>query len=303
MTAKAIVFLVMGVVLVVLGVALLAFKRRRSIKVGGALVATSAVAFLILGVQSIEAPDIQVIWYTLLAGGVLALAGIGLLFSGKPALQDLGSTLMTGSAVTLAVFGLQLYSDQNSREIEARREAGARQIEARREAQARQIAAKSDFRLAIAVAPDLSGFEPEMKNWLQGLYLGRKVLDGVNFDDQNLEDVVFQDASLQAAHLHDAILRGANALNADFFEADLRGADLTGADLRFAKFEAAFVEFAKSFRGAKVNSETCWPAGFLQTDLAAQLKPMRTSYPDDRPDESPSKGHVCDSNEHEKAGP
>ena len=141
-----------------------------------------------------------------------------------------------------------------------------------------------------------------MKNWLQGLYLGRKVLDGVNFDDQNLQNVVFQDASLQKAHLHDAILRGANALNADFFEADLRGADLTGADLRFAKFEDAFVEFAESFQDAKVNSETCWPTGFLQTDLAAQLKPMSTSYPD-RPPKPPSRGHDCDPNEHKEAGP
>ena len=156
MTTKALILLVVGVVLVVLGVALLTLKRRRSIKVGGAVVAGSAVAFVILGVQSIEAPDTQVIWYTLLAAGVLGVAGIGLLFSDRKEFQDLGSTLMTGSAVTLAIFGLQLYSDKNTRETEDRREAQARQIEARREAQARQIAAKSDFRLAIAVAPDFN---------------------------------------------------------------------------------------------------------------------------------------------------
>jgi Pentapeptide repeats (8 copies) len=139
-------------------------------------------------------------------------------------------------------------------------------------ARAEQVAA--DTEQAIALTTSISGFNahdlpPGVK--LKELNFKAKTLNGAQLKDADLAGVNFQDASLTHANLERADLSEANLIGVDLTDADLTGADLSGADLRGARLEHTGIEYAKSLKGAKVNSETCWPQGFLRSDLTKRL--------------------------------
>ena len=115
------------------------------------------------------------------------------------------------------------------------------------------------------------------RGWLYDGSLG-----GANLVRANLEEAELWGANLQRARLVRANLQEANLGEADLQEADLTranlqeaklwGANLQEADLRWADLSTAqHLETAK-LDGAKANSETQWPEGFLVPDTVVMVE-------------------------------
>lgn len=219
---------------------------------------------------------------TLIVAGALFVLSILLLTMGNATSKNLGGSLLGGAFVTIAVFLLQAMLTANS-EHQQRLEQGRRDLE--------------NFRLVISVSGSLRGFKPTHP--IAGEYLSGKDLTGAYLREQDLKETQFQDAILAQADLIRADARKANFLNADFFKASVDHTDFRSADLRFAKFESASVSVGAKFDGAKVNSETCWPAYFFNHDLG------KFNFIADKNLSDPQHpfGHVCAPDEHKKSGP
>ena len=179
----------------------------------------------------------------------------------REAWRNLGASLITGVAVTLAVFGLQLFlSDRAEQE---------------------------DFRFRVALSGNLSGFDPG-RHGMDSMHLAGKVLNGAKFAGISLKGAVLQDSSLIGTNLKGARLEGANLIGATLTDAVLTGAHLDGADLRGTHFNRASIASVASWKGAKVNWQTCWPEGF---DLRKHLDELVASTT--RSSSTPSHGRFC----------
>ena len=163
--------------------------------------------------------------------------------------RSLGASLMTGAFISLALAGTQIYLS------------GTHEDQSKEE----------QFRLSIAMAHDLSGFDPSMS--LQGLSLAGKNLDHAQLAGEDLSDANLEGASLREANLTDADLSRADLFRADLTGAQLVGADLTDATLEFANLaRTQLVPPRKSAVGVtldntKVNARTCWPTDVLANPL------------------------------------
>ena len=135
--------------------------------------------------------------------------------------------------------------------------------EAERDAQA-DVLREENYRLAIQLAADLTGFDPGDHD-IDDINFSGKMLKAAQLTDKELPNFAAQDAILVGAELEDATLTDANLVGADVSEAELSGADLSDADLRNTRFEHAAIEHAGSLKGAKVNGQTCWPQAFLES--------------------------------------
>ena len=163
--------------------------------------------------------------------------------------RSLGASLMTGAFISFALAGAQIYLN------------GAHEHQSKEE----------QFRLSIAMAHDLSGFDPSMP--LDGLSLAGKNLDHAQLAGEDLSEANLEGASLREANLTDADLSHADLFRADLTGAQLVGADLTEANLGFANLARTQLippghsAVGVSLDHTKVNARTCWPADVLANPL------------------------------------
>jgi len=179
----------------------------------------------------------------LVIAAVLFIAfSIALLFAGGTIVPDIGKSLLTGSVIAFAVLGLQLHLDAKRRTEEKRQQ----------------------FRFSVGFAENLKGLKPQYS--LSGMYLSGKTLDNAELQGQDLTATNLQGASLRGANLNGAELIKANLYGAKMTGARIVGADLAHADLRATQLAAVKLDIPPhpaDYRGAKVNSKTCWPEDFL----------------------------------------
>lgn len=216
-----------------------------------------------------------------------------------PRLHDLGVGLLTSCVTAFAIFALQLTVDANERS-QAKRDSTAEEERANRDAAiareqektAKALAEEQSFRLSLSLTQDLTGFNPNGHS-LAGFYLSGKVFNSANFRKTDLRYAQLRGANLRNVDGVEADFEGANLLYADLSQSVLTGANLAGANLEGAKFELADVENARSFAGATVNADTCWPEGFLETVAkTAQLIPKPILLRPDHPVKA-SLGKTC----------
>ena len=257
-------------------------RKRRRLAIVSAVIAVSLVAAIGVMVAVAASPGIVLILTALLAV-LLFATGWWLAFAEPwPEKRDLGIALISGAVFTLAVVALQGYMDLNTQRVEEQRQK-----------EAQRVAQRETVELAIATTSDLSGFDPRGRS-LRQAYLAGKTLDGAQFEDADLQGAVLRDASLRGANLKDANLKHAKLINTDLSETVLDSADLHGAELRIARFEEAQVSKIESLRGAIVDARTCWPDGFLDSELLEQAR-TKTSPRPGGGEATPSSGHVCNS--------
>ena len=227
--------------------------------------------------------DIDLIMYTAMALAVACLL-IGLLLffrnhalpPDSPAarhssMTNLAVSLMTGGGVALVLFALESAHADRAEDL-----------------QDREIAAqqRADFQLAVALAPDLSGFTPPrdgdsgrplagpysmVGSYLNGKKLANATLADVDLRRANLNFTHIGGGRLRSANLQDARMRGAFLRYADLRcaclagavldDADLSNTDLRGVDLRNASLRRV------DLRGALTDEETLWPGPELQAGL------------------------------------
>jgi hypothetical protein len=158
----------------------------------------------------------------------------------------LGAGLLTGAAVAFGVVLLQQW-DTNS-------------------------AASAVWRADVETAASIPGFSPDNHSLL-GLDLSGKDLHDADLRGADLKGVQLRDTDLTGADLTGADLQGADLTGATLKAAILRGADLSGAQIYDTQFEQADIRGIKSLTGAQANVTTCWPPGFLETQVAKGIRP------------------------------
>ncbi len=161
----------------------------------------------------------------------------------------IGTSVITGIVVGFGVYYLQ------------------QQMESLSEQEAEQ----ASWRANVATASEIPGFDSHGYK-LRGLNLSGKDLTGADLRNINLRHIEMRGTDLDGADLTGADLTGAILYYADLSTADLTGADLRDAELQGARFDRALIESAKSLEGAVASPATCWPSGFLSTQLAEGLE-------------------------------
>lgn len=204
----------------------------------------------------------------LLVAGVVGIVGFGTVFTVKAwrmagsasdahaarsaLVGAIGTSMITGLLVGGAVYVFQKQVDMlTQRETE-----------------------EAVWRANVATSSAIHGFDPQNFS-LRRLNLSGKSLLGADLRDADLQDLQMRGTNLRDALLQRADLRGAVLYSADLSRADLTDADLSGAQLQGARFDKAMIERAGSLEGALANPATCWPSGFLSTELARGLVPKR----------------------------
>ncbi|MFE9468591.1 pentapeptide repeat-containing protein [Streptomyces virginiae] len=127
------------------------------------------------------------------------------------------------------------------------------------------------WRANVEIADSIPGFTPGDRD-ISGINFSGKSLRNADLSGAKLQNAQLRDADLRGADLRNAKMQGANLVGANFFEADLRGAHLEGAKLHSANFTHAIVNGVDThYKGAAVNSLTCWPAEVNTTKLKRVL--------------------------------
>lgn len=185
-------------------------------------------------------------WYLwlILAAGLLII-GVGMLLVGDRKIRyeltaAIGVALCTSVIVSFAVFKLQ--SD-----IEHARD-------------------EADWKERIQSTDPLKHFSPGNHS-MRGIDLSGKGIAQSKFEGSNLRGIHMRAAKVIDSSFTQAHLEGADLVAVTFEgSTSFKEADLSGADLRDAKFIKVDIGLAKSLRGAKVNSGTCWPKGFMKSN-------------------------------------
>jgi uncharacterized protein YjbI with pentapeptide repeats len=228
------------------------------------------------------------IWLTVALAVGAFLAGLYCFFrSGDDHVRNLGVGLLTGTVTTMAVLLLQwtlTEADQQQEELQ-------RKQDQRQEAVLREQAEQQTFELSLALTSDLTGFNPKGRS-LAGAYLSGKKLNSAKLEGADLRGAELRGADLTAANLDGANMTRANLLDATLNLATLRKTNLSGANLRGVKFGRAAVETA-TLKGAEVNANTCWPAGFLEAVAPNAGLVPRPILTDPNNPEEPSFGYTC----------
>ncbi|MFF8382128.1 pentapeptide repeat-containing protein [Streptomyces kanasensis] len=117
------------------------------------------------------------------------------------------------------------------------------------------------WRANIEIAAVIPGFTPGDRD-VKGINFSGKVLHDADFTGADLRGVRFRDADLRGAIFDNAKMQGAELIGANLQDASLRGADLTRAELESANLTGAVVNAPETtFKDARVDKHTCWPAG------------------------------------------
>jgi Pentapeptide repeats (8 copies) len=249
-----------------------------------------------------DSPIVQAGAVFAVVGGSLYVAALVANKSLGDVFLELGSACLTGGAIAVVVFLLQQAVNEDAVE--------------------RENAAKEQrqFQTQLLMTANLRGFDPPpqdrgvsnvgraqcpkdpIQTRLKGAYFASKTLDGARFDGLDLRNTNFRGASLVGATFRCAVLEGATLISANLRAADLSGARLDGADLRGASLQDAVIAAVKRRRwdGVKVNTRTCWPAGFLTAyaDVRSALRvwAVRSSRPN-LTDLRETYGHICGEDE------
>ncbi|MFB0617538.1 pentapeptide repeat-containing protein [Streptomyces sp. AGS-58] len=169
----------------------------------------------------------------------------------------LGAGILTSLAVTFTLFAVQ-YSLQKSQD-------------------------EATWKSGIATAWNLPGFELDgHQGQVNGMNFSGKQMHDADFRKAHLRDagVKFEDAMLENSHFEEADLRGVDFLGAHLSGSEFAGVDLGGADLRSADLSHTTIAGAKSISGALVNSQTCWPHGFMSSQMFKKAQLHKTEWHD-----------------------
>lgn len=183
------------------------------------------------------------LWLILSAG--LLLIGAGMYWVNDREIRfelttAIGAALCTSVIVSFAVFKLQSDIDH--------------------------ARAEADWRERIQSTDPLKHFSPGDHS-MRGIDLSGKEIVRSNFTEANLRGIHMRAAKVRDTKFEKARLDGSDLVAVTFDgNTSFNQADLSGADLRDAKFIKVDVSLAKSLRGAKVNSGTCWPKGFMRNN-------------------------------------
>ena len=125
--------------------------------------------------------------------------------------------------------------------------------------------------------------DPSEDIWLQGAYLEREKLQGVDLQFTKLQGANLENAKLQGAELHRIKLQGANLQfanlqGATFFEANLQGANLHFAKLQGAKFMGAIVNGSTNFLGCEIDENTDFSETALENTRIESGTKYRLKY-------------------------
>lgn len=121
-----------------------------------------------------------------------------------------------------------------------------------------EVRSLGPFRNVSCTGLDLGGVRlPDMpKSCFDGASLKQAVLSGGDFSGAQFKKASLREGCLAGAKLRKASFEGADLRDCDLQQADLEGACMWGAVLSGAHLEGA------SFKRARVDSFTVWPAGF-----------------------------------------